>query len=310
VNDAQWRTMLRAYEEASALLARPPGALHFIGIGGVGMAGLALVMKERGWSVDGCDAYDGALIDWLRGRGIRCGIGHDPAHLQPAPDFIVRSPAVRRTEPEIEWAQAHDIPIIDRGRLLPAVLDHYRLVAVSGTHGKTTTSSMIACILRASGVRTSWVIGGVCPVLGTVAHAENDGVVVVEADESDGTLQYYRPEIAVITTMDLDHVDYYRNEEQLAGVYGAFARSARTTVYPASDPAAQRLLQGRDGAVSVSIGPGGSLCADIASADARGTEFILRDDRGRQATFRLPVTGRHNVVNALCAVAAAEALGV
>lgn len=299
---------LAGHDVIRSVLERGTGSIHMMGIGGVGMAGLALLLKDKGWRVDGCDASEGPLLSWLRGKDIPASCGHDPAHMDNRPDFIVRSPAVARTNPELVRAQQETIPVIDRGRLLPALLSDHRTIAVSGTHGKTTTASMIAWILKHSGAQTSYCIGGICPSLGAVAHAESGGFMVVEADESDGTLQFYEPEIAVITSMDLDHVDYFADESVLSDVYRTFARSASVVVYPRSDRAAVALLDGVPGAVST--GDGGDVAAEHVELRSEGSRFRVTLKDGESGIISLNVPGRHNIGNALCATAAAVRCGI
>ncbi len=287
----------------------PDARIHLLGIGGVGMAGLALLIKSLGWRVDGCDAYSGSLLPWLEGQGIRAVVGHCPEHLVPRPAALVRSPAVSWEEPELKEARRAGIPVIDRGRLLPALLRNRRTVAVAGTHGKTTTASMIAWCLAATGRPVSYCIGGVCPGLDAVARVEPEGWTVVEADESDGTLRFYHPEVAVITMMDLDHVDYYRDESAMAAMYRTFAEQSRQVVLPSAGGGWRR--DGLSGSM-VTFGweaTDGARATDVR-LEATRTTFTAAVGGFPPVTVQLSVPGRHNVLNALAAMAALQRCGM
>jgi UDP-N-acetylmuramate--alanine ligase len=288
-----------------------PGRAHLIGIGGVGMAGVARLLQARGWQVDGCDAGDGALMAWLRGVGIPAVVGHDPAHLNDRPDLVVRTPAVHRDDPEVAAARAAGIPVIERGRLLPLLLDRHTVIAVAGTHGKTTTASMIAWCVRAAGWPCSFCIGGIAPGLDAVAHAEADGIMVIEADESDGTLRDYVVDTAVITTTDLDHVDHFDQPEKLAATYRTFAAAARRLIYPIGEARAEWYPVGHNAARSFGLDEAGvGVGAEEVVLEADGSTFTVRESDGVRYPVRLGVPGRHNVVNALAAWAALRSHGM
>lgn len=284
--------------------------VHLVGVGGIGMAGLAVLLRRRGCRVSGCDAVENPLFGWLRPQGIVCTAGHDPAHLENRPEWIVRSPAVSLDHPELLEARRQGIPVVDRGRVLPLLLRQYRTVAVAGTHGKTTTATMVAWILQYSGRPVSYCIGGISPLLGPVARVQPGDLMVVEADESDGTLQYYAPEVAVITNMDLDHVDYYQNEESLRCVYGRFIRQSRIVIIPWGEK--ERLAPGPTGQRRITYGVSGDadIRADAVEEDADGISFDLVISQQVRGRVRLGVPGRHNLLNALAATAAVLAWGV
>jgi UDP-N-acetylmuramate--alanine ligase len=288
-----------------------PGRAHLIGIGGVGMAGVARLLQARGWQVDGCDAGDGALMAWLRGAGIPAVVGHDPAHLIGRPDMVVRTPAVHRDNPEIAAARAAGIPVIERGRLLPLLLDRHTVIAVAGTHGKTTTASMLAWCVRAAGRPCSFCIGGIAPGLDAVAHAEADGIMVIEADESDGTLRDYVVDTAVITTTDLDHVDHFDHPDKLAATYRTFAAAARRLIYPVGEARADWYPVEHTGAWSFGLDEAGAMvrAEEVVLAATDSTFTVCEADGGRHPV-RLGVPGRHNVANALAAWAALRSHGM
>jgi len=297
-------------QAALNVLKGSPGTVHMLGVGGVGMAGVALMLSRLGWKVSGCDAYPGPLQSWLVQQGIHCALGHHPSHLIPRPDFIVRSPAVHWNQPELLDAQRLGVPVIDRGRLLPELLTPYQSIAVAGTHGKTTTASMIAWCLQQAGKKISFCIGGVCPGLGAVAHAEKDGWMVVEADESDGTLRHYRPKFAVVTSMDMDHVDYFQHEKMLLDTYGAFVASAELAVYPAADHQASHLMEHHPNRCSFGINSDSDMAAFHPELQADRSTFLLRQHGHDIAPIQLGVPGRHNILNALAAIAVLLKAGV
>ncbi|HMP97412.1 MAG TPA: UDP-N-acetylmuramate--L-alanine ligase [Kiritimatiellia bacterium] len=297
-------------ERLRTCLARPGSSVHMLGIGGVGMAGLALLLKQRGHAVSGCDAAAGPLTDWLRGQGIEVAIGHDPAHWRTTPDWIVRSPAVSREELELREAAARGIPVWDRGRVLPCVLAPYRTAAVAGTHGKTTTASLLAWMLRVAGRPLSYCIGGVCPGLGAVAHAEPSGDMVIEADESDGTLREYRVAVAVVTSMDLDHVDYFQDDARQREVFRRFMDQAGMVVYGADDPLTRELAGRAACGRSFGVENPAAVRASKVVLEASSSSFELELDGRGMGKVSLSVPGRHNVLNALAAVAVASAWDV
>ena len=291
-----------------AIALGPPGSngrVHMLGIGGVGMAGLALLLKSKQWMVTGCDAYPGNLLPWLQLQGIPTTIGHDPMHLSERPAFIVRSPAVAWSEPELVDARERGIPVIDRGRLLPELLKSRNTIAVAGTHGKTTTSSMIAWMLAVGGQPVSYCIGGVCPGLGAVARVDPVGWMVVEADESDGTLRYYHPDIAVITSIDLDHVDYFQNQRQLVEVFETFVGHSRFCITPYGFGLSLADVD----CTTFGFEPEATVQARQPELTAAGSTFELVISGEQHGSVHLSVPGRHNILNALAAIAAGNRAG-
>lgn len=291
--------------ENALFIPRKSGRIHLAGIGGVGMAGLALILKEQGWRVDGCDTAEGPLLPWLREKGIACSVGHSASHIHPRPDAIVRSPAVPMTEGEVVEAVNLGISVLSRGFVLPRVLSEYRMAAVAGTHGKTTTASMLAWIMKSSGRETSFCIGGVSPSLGAVAHVNRRGLIVVEADESDGTLEHYRPDLGVITGMDLDHVDHFRNQDEHQQLFRRFSAASKTVVYPSGDAASAGAVSGHARCMSFGMDETAQVRGDIVALKSDASIFDLEGAGISTVRVSLPVAGRHNVMNALAASAAA-----
>lgn len=291
------------------LVAKRSGPVHLLGIGGVGVAGVAVMLHANGLRVSGCDASRGNVTNWLAQLGIPVAIGHDPQHVETGrPSWIVRSPAVRDEEPELKAAVAAGIPIFPRGVVLPALLRGQRSIAVSGAHGKTTTTAMIAHVLRGCGCDASFCIGGVIDQLGGVAVAGRDPVIVVEADESDGTVALYAPEIAVVTNVELDHVDYFESQSQLHDCFRQFGEQSGTVIYGADDPGASAVFASHPRAEGFGFGRG-RWRATVVEESAFGIAFDASCDGLPLGRVQLGVPGRHNVLNALAAIASASRFG-
>ena len=324
-----------------------PASAHFVGIGGVGMAGLAWILRRLGCDVSGCDAKpDAATCAWLRAEGVRVDGPHDPEHVTAEkPDLVVRTPAVHDGNPELAAARAADVPVVPRGELLASLSARFRTAAVCGSHGKTTTSTFLAAILRALAPdETWWCIGGtsagaaVAGGPGAVSRLsgrsvdrsdrQTDGpndrmteaaatppLLVAEADESDGTLALYRPALLVVTNVDLDHVDRFLSVEAFEEVFRrAIAHTDGPVVFCADAPRASALVRASDHAPSVSFGFSDTAdfrILDWAPDGAGGQRFRLAPPpAAAPATeVHLRVPGRHNALNAAAAIAAAAALG-
>lgn len=299
-----------------------PARAHFVGVGGVGMAGLAWLLHRLGCHVSGCDARpDAATCRWLRENGVRVLGAHDPAHVaSEAPDLVVRTPAVRDGHPELAAARAAGVPVAARGELLAGLSARFRTLAVCGSHGKTTTSTFLAAILRALAPdETWWCIGGAsgaAAVAGGPSPATAAGrpFLVAEADESDGTLALYRPALLVVTNVDLDHVDRFPSVEAFESVFRtAIGRTAGPVVFCADHPRAAALAAASGHAPLASFGfseDAGFRLSGWAPDGAGGQRFRLAlPGAERPADVRLPVPGRHNALNAAAAIAAAVLLG-
>lgn len=292
-----WREELRRW-------IRMPGArVHLMGVGGIGMAGVARLLAARGSTVTGCDGAAPRTLAWLRSCGIPATTGHDPAHLDGV-DWAVFSPALQPGHPERLAAGKKRIPLYRRGQVLPVLAEFWKTVAVSGTHGKTTSSSMIAHILRACGADPSWCIGGELPPDGAPAGIGKSDWLAIEADESDGTLAHYAPEIAVITNVEFDHMEHFDSKEAMVECFRAFARQAKAVVFCADDPEAAK-IGAETGGTSYGFAPAADFRGEIVEAGPAGTRFAVRGQ-----AVALPLPGRHNVLNALGALAACDRCGI
>ena len=294
----------------SSLLEQGSGHLHFIGISGVGMAGLAYLMHSRGFEVSGCDLQPSGLSEWLTDNGIKVMTGHSADHITSDIDCVIRSTAIDIDSPELLRAAELDIPIFARGTLLPRLLEKYRSIAVSGTHGKTTTSSFIAMLLQYAGADPTWCIGGESEELGAVAASGAGKVMVVEADESDGTVAGYSPDIAVITNVEFDHMEHFADIATFEECFKAFIKQTHdTVVFCNDDPQARALCSELARALSYGLTDDSMVRAENIVETADGSDFDLVVGDDRYLNVHLSVPGRHNILNALGAVAAISALG-
>lgn len=290
--------------------------LHFIAIGGAGMSGLALVCRQLGAEVSGSDRAESTYMERLRAAGIEPRLGHDP-DLVPADAEVVVSTAVPDDNPELAVARERGQSVIHRGELLAELCGRRRLLAIAGTHGKTTTAAMCTWALRAIGADPAFFLGGELPGAGPVGTPTNadwgEGKwVIAEADESDASFLRLRPEVAVITNLELDHHSRWSSLGELAEAFAAFAAPASVLV-----AAAEVQLPGEEGqrvvrfAVERQDGPplGADLIAEeIEPGPDGGTGFNARG-AGVDARVTLRVPGRHNVANALAALGGLAAAG-
>ena len=201
--------------------------IHIVGIGGAGMSAIALVLRAMGHHVSGSDLKDSPVAERLRSHGITVAVGHSPENVAGA-DAVTYSPAVRPENPELVEARASGIRVVPRSEMLAAICATRRCLAVSGTHGKTTTASMLSLILVEAGLRPSFLIGADVNEIGTNAVWDTGEWLVVEADESYGTFQAITPDLAVLTNVEPDHLDFYGTFDVLRGAFADFLASARS----------------------------------------------------------------------------------
>jgi UDP-N-acetylmuramate--alanine ligase len=286
--------------------------LHFVGIGGAGMSGLALVAARLGAEVSGCDRAESPYMRKLRDAGIEPIIGHDPAHGEPGLE-LVASTAVTDAEPELTEAIGRGATVMRRGPLLAEIAALRRVIAVSGAHGKTTTTAMLAAALESCGLDPGYLVGAELRS-GDGAHAANarwggGEWIVVEADESDRSFLALAPEIAVVTSIELDHHTTYSSELELEKAFADFLErvpEGGTAVVWEGAPV--EVPAGRE-RVTYGLGPGPGLRALAVDPAGTGVRFALQRDGEPVCTVELPVPGEHNVLNALAALGAAEAVG-
>jgi UDP-N-acetylmuramate--alanine ligase len=299
-----------------AMLAGPAGHVHLMGVCGVGVAGVARLMAARGWRVSGCDAAVGPVAGWLEQAGVRVHGAHAAGHVDEllsqavgGPALLVRTAAVPDDHAEVTRARLRGVPVVRRGELLAAWVSLTPSVAVCGTHGKTTTACFTARLLQELGAAPAWCIGGSTATLGGVAGVGAGGPLVVEADESDGTLARYRPSVTVVTNIDLDHMEHFAGESELVACFDAAVQATRVGVaWGADDARARAVAAGRPGC-GFGFVAGSDLRATDVSAGADRVAFTVWWHGAALGRVELPVPGRHNVLNALGAMSAAILLG-
>ncbi|XRQ02829.1 UDP-N-acetylmuramate--L-alanine ligase [Actinomadura welshii] len=287
------------------------GRVHFIAIGGAGMSGIARIMLRRGIAVSGSDARDSELLTQLGDLGAKVFVGHDAAHLGDA-DTVVVSTAIREGNPELAAARERGLRILHRSAALAALMADRRAVAVAGTHGKTTTTSMLTVALQHAGADPSYCIGGQLVTTGLGADEGTGDVFVAEADESDGSFLMYTPRIAVVTNVEADHLDNYGGFEMVKENFARFVdriEPGGTLIAGADDPVAMELAD-RARARGLAVRTYG----EAEGADLRVTGFTPRGlgsrfHLGGFGDVELGVPGRHNALNAAAVVAVAQALG-
>ena len=294
------------------------GTIHFVGIGGIGMSGIAEVMNNLGYAVQGSDIAESYVVEGLRSRGIKVMIGHAAENLGDAA-VVVTSTAVRRDNPEVVAALENRIPVVRRAEMLAELMRLKRTVAVAGTHGKTTTTSMVAALLDAGGVDPTVINGGIINSYGSNARLGASEWMVVEADESDGSFLRLDGTIAVVTNIDPEHLDHYGSFDRVKDAFVEFIENVPfygCAVLCIDHPEVQAVIpKVRDRRV---VTYGFSAQADVRGENVTpfpgGNRFdaVLRQRDGsfrRIEGIELPMPGRHNVQNALAAVAVAVEMG-
>jgi UDP-N-acetylmuramate--alanine ligase len=295
------------------------GVIHFVGIGGIGMSGIAEVMHNLGYQVRGSDAAEGYVIDGLRKRGIDVRIGQKAENVEGAA-VVVTSTAIKAGNPERDYALANRIPVVRRAEMLAELMRLKSTVAVAGTHGKTTTTSLIAALLDAGGVDPTVINGGIINSYGSNARLGASDWMVVEADESDGSFLRLDGTIAVVTNIDPEHLDHYGSFEAAKDAYVEFVENVPfygAAVMCLDHPEVQALLPRiRDRRL---VTYGFSAQADVrglnvvSEGGANRFDVAVRSRDGEVRTIegvQLPMAGRHNVQNALAAIGVALELGI
>ena len=291
------------------------GRVHFVGIGGAGLSGIARIMLARGIAVSGSDARDSAVLTALRALGARCFVGHEATHVEGA-DTVVVSTAVREDNPEVVEAVRRGLRLLPRSAALESVMQGRRVVAVAGTHGKTTTTSLLTVALQHCGADPSFAIGGELNETGANAHDGSGALFVAEADESDGAFLVYRPHAAVVTNVEADHLDNYGTEEAYRAAFDTFLDRIEPggfLVACIDDPGAATLAATATARGITTIRVGESAEADVRAegvAFAGSTSTFTVVDSGRRlGEVTLQIPGRHYVLDALAALACALRLG-
>jgi UDP-N-acetylmuramate--alanine ligase len=296
------------------------GPVHILGIGGIGMSAIAEILHAKGYTVQGSDQKDSANVKRLRAKGIRVFVGHDPVNLVGA-RFIVISTAVKSSNPELEAARKRGLPIMRRAEMLAELMRLYATISVTGSHGKTTTTSMIAHIFNVAGLDPTVITGGIINDWGSNARLGDSKWMIVEADESDGTFIKMPTQIGVVTNIDPEHLDYFKTVENMHREFETFFQSipfyglAVTCIdHPVVADMIERLELRRDGRRLLTYGA--SPKADLILTSVRVEGAVTSFDVGLGARVRggarklegwsVPIPGEHNALNALAAIAVAS----
>lgn len=282
--------------------------VHFIGVGGAGMSAIAKVLVERGVPVSGSDLKRSRAATVLEAMGATLRLdGHDPALVRPG-DVVVVSSAIPPGNPELRAAEELGCRVLTRGEALAELLHGSRSVVVAGTHGKTTTTSMIVTVLRVAGADPTYLVGGGLNESGTNARSGRDPIAVAESDESDGSFLLLSPHVGVVTNVEPDHLDHYASADEVRAAFVSFVRGcdpSGTVTLPADEP---ELRAAAPGGV-LTFGPGGDVAAHDVRLGPGGSRFILATPSG-SAEASLAVPGAHNVSDALAAAGACLAVGI
>ena len=296
------------------------GPIHFVGIGGIGMSGIAEVLANLGYTVQGSDVADSANVKRLREQGIKVAIGHDAKNIDGA-EVVVVSSAIKRDNPELVAARVQRRPVVRRAEMLAELMRLKSSVAIGGTHGKTTTTSMVATLFDAAGFDPTVINGGIINAYGTNARLGAGEWMVVEADESDGTFLKLPADIAIVTNVDAEHLDHFKTFAAVQEAFFAFVENVPFygfAVMCTDHPIVQRLVGRIEDRRIITYGENPQAdvrMVDLSQADG-GSRFsvVFRDRAGAQIhtikDLRLPMPGRHNALNATSAIAVAHELGV
>ena len=288
--------------------------IHFVGIGGAGMSGIAEVLANLGYQVSGSDLAENPAIRRLKGLGARISVKHNAQNINGA-DAVVVSSAVQADNPEVLAAREHRIPVVPRALMLAELMRLKQGVAIAGTHGKTTTTSLVASVLAEAGLDPTFVIGGRLNAAGSNARLGAGDFIVVEADESDASFLHLQPVIAVVTNIDADHMDTY--QQDFARLEQAFLQFLQnlpfygTAVLCTDDPNLRKLLaQVTKPVLTYGTSDDASVCAEAIAHDGGRMKFRARRQGAKPLDVVLNLPGRHNVLNALAAIAVGTELQV
>ena len=301
-------------------LPRDIGPVHFVGIGGIGMSGIAEVLANLGYRVTGSDVAESANVKRLRDKGVKVAIGHKADNIDGA-DVVVVSSAIKRDNPELVAARARRLPVVRRAEMLAELMRLKSCVAIAGTHGKTTTTSLVASLLDAGGLDPTVINGGIINAYGTNARLGAGEWMVVEADESDGTFLKLPADIAIVTNIDPEHLDHFQTFEAVQDAFRAFVENVPFygfAVMCTDHPVVQTLVGKMEDRRIITYGENPQADVRLTDLDHLNGEscfsVLFRDREGKTShtidKLALPMPGRHNALNATAAVAVANALGL
>lgn len=286
---------------------------HFIGVGGIGMGTLASLLLAKGHKVSGSDLKTNDLSLELRRAGAQIFNGHDASNVQQ-PDYVVYSSAIPMTNPEMMESVMRQIPLLKRAEVLAQLVNEETGITIAGAHGKTTTTSMVSCMLSSAGLRPSTAVGGI--INGNTSHAQlGEGkYFVAEVDESDGTFLYFRPVFSVITNMDFEHVDFYKDWNGITEAYRKFidftSPNGAVIAYAHDERLMSLVRASGKKAVCYGTSEACDIWADNIITDGFYSRFSCHTKQGLLGDFELIIPGRHNILNALAAIAVGLQLGI
>jgi len=301
-------------------LPRDIGPVHFVGIGGIGMSGIAEVLANLGYTVTGSDVADSANVKRLRDKGIKVAIGHKADNIDGA-DVVVVSSAIKQDNPELVAARGKRLPVVRRAEMLAELMRLKSCVAIAGTHGKTTTTSMVAALLDAGGLDPTVINGGIINAYGTNARLGAGEWMVVEADESDGTFLKLPADIAIVTNVDAEHLDHFKTFQNVQDAFVAFMENVPFygfVVMCTDHPIVQRLVGRVVDRRIITYGENPQADVRLVDLDHAGGKshfsVLFRDRDGKDVhairKLELPMPGRHNALNATSAIAVAHELKI
>ena len=301
-------------------LPREIGPIHFVGIGGIGMSGIAEVLSNLGYTVQGSDASESANVNRLRDKGIAITVGHKAENVAGA-DVLVVSTAIKRDNPELMAARAQRIPVVRRAEMLAELMRLKSCVAIAGTHGKTTTTSMVAALLDAGDLDPTVINGGIINAYGTNARLGAGEWMVVEADESDGTFLKLPADVAIVTNVDPEHLDHFKTFEAVQDAFRNFVENVPFygfAVMCIDHPVVQTLVGKIEDRRIITYGENPQADVRLVDLTPKGggsTFKVVFRNRKTDATHEiadvmLPMPGRHNALNATAAIAVAHELGL
>jgi UDP-N-acetylmuramate--alanine ligase len=301
-------------------LPRELGAIHFIGIGGIGMSGIAEVLNNLGYTVQGSDASESANVKRLRAKGITCFVGHEAKNIGNA-EVVVVSTAIKRDNPELIAARELRLPVVRRAEMLAELMRLKTCVAIAGTHGKTTTTSLVATLLDAGGFDPTVINGGIINAYGTNARLGSGKMMVVEADESDGTFLKLPADIAIVTNIDPEHLDHFKTFDAIKDAFRSFVDNLPFygfAVMCIDHPTVQDLVGRIEDRRVITYGVNPQSDVRLMDLDLTGGKcafsVLIRDRKTGLETriddLSLPMPGHHNALNACAAIAVAHELGM
>lgn len=286
-----------------------PKRIHVVGIGGAGMSAIAVILRQQGHDVSGSDMKVSVAFDRLRAHGVELSIGHDAGNVQGA-ELVAISSAIPASNPEVLWAKEHGIGVVTRSELIPKIISDKVVIGVAGTHGKTTTTSMLSLSLMKAERKPSFIVGGELNEIGTNALWDTGPDLVIEADESDGTFLHLGCSNVIVTNVEPDHLDFYGSYDALKDAFRAFVGRADGVKVVCADSPDARYLLDLPSVVSYGFAPGSNYVISNMTSSIEMTAFDISYVSFGTISVDLAVPGRHNVSNAAAVIAMTNEMGV